>query len=79
MDEEWGKIDLCLDEYLKAHKISRSSLSRKAQIHYKQLLKYCKNDMQKIDLHLVSRICKTINCEISDILIYTPPKSQKSK
>ena len=72
--EEWGRIDLKLDEYLKAHNISRSSLSRNAQVHYKQLLKYCKNDMQKIDLNLLSRICKTINCKIEDILEYFPPK-----
>ena len=76
MSEDWGKIDLKLDEFLKLHNISRSSLSRNGQIHYKQLLKYCNNDMQKIDLNLVARICKTLNCNISDIITYTPPKSK---
>ena len=71
--EDWGRIDLKLDEYLKSHHISRSSVSRNAQVHYKQLLKYCKNDMQKVDLNLLSRICKTINCKIEDILEYFPP------
>ena len=70
--EDWGEVNLKLDEFLKEHKISRSSLSRNAQIHYKQLLKYCNNDMQKVDLHLLARICKTIDCEISDILEYVP-------
>ena len=46
--DDWGEVNLKLDEFLKEHKISRSSLSRNAQIHYKQLLKYCNNDMQKI-------------------------------
>ena len=32
--EDWGKVDLKLDEFLKAHNISRSSLSRNAQIHF---------------------------------------------
>lgn len=77
MEQEWGKIDLHLDEYMKNHKISRSSLSRNAQIHYNQLLKYCKNEMQKIDLNLLARICKTINCEIGDIITYTPPETKK--
>ena len=71
---EWGEVNLKLDEYLKAHNISRSSLSRNAQIHYKQLLKYCNNDMQKVDLNLLARICRTINCEIGDIIEYFPPK-----
>ena len=74
MYEEWGKVDLKLDEFLKSHNISRSSLSRNGQIHYKQLLKYCNNDIQKIDLKLVARICKTLNCNICDIISYTPPK-----
>ena len=72
--EEWGEVNLKLDEFLKTHKISRSSLSRNAQIHYKQLLKYCNNDMKKVDLSLLARICKTINCEIGDIIEYFPPK-----
>lgn len=76
MEEDWGKIDLRLNEYLKENNISRSSLSRNGQIHYKQLLKYCNNDMQKVDLKLLARICKTTNCEIGEILKYTPPKSK---
>ena len=46
--EEWGQVNLKLDEFLKSHKISRSSLSRNGQIHYKQLIKYCNNDMKKV-------------------------------
>ena len=74
--EDWGKVDLRLDEYLKEHNISRSSLSRNGQIHYKQLLKYCRNDMPKVDLNILARICKTINCTIEDILEYTPPVNE---
>ncbi len=74
MEENWGTVDLKLDEYLKKNNISRSSLSRNAQIHYKQLIKYCKNDMQKVDLKLLARICKTVDCEIGDIISYTPPE-----
>ena len=71
--EDWGHVDLKLDEFMKKNNISRSSLSRNAQIHYNQLLKYCKNDMQKVDLNILARICKTINCEIGEIIQYTPP------
>lgn len=76
--DEWGEVNLKLDEFLKKHNISRSSLSRNGQIHYKQLLKYCNNDMEKVDLNLLARICKTIDCEISDIIEYLPPKGKKS-
>lgn len=72
--DDWGKVNLKLDQFLKEHNISRSSLSRNAQIHYKQLLKYCNNDMTKVDLNILARICKTINCKISDILEYESNK-----
>lgn len=72
--EEWGQVNLKLDEFLKSHKISRSSLSRNGQIHYKQLIKYCNNYMKKVDLNILARICRTIDCEISDIIEYDPPK-----
>ena len=71
--EDWGHVDLKLDEFMKKNNVSRSSLSRNAQIHYNQLLKYCRNDMQKVDLNILARICKTINCEIGEIIQYTPP------
>ena len=70
---EWGKVDLILDNYMKENKISRSSLSRNSVIHYAQLLRYCHNEMQKVDLNLLARMCKAMNCEISDILKYNPP------
>ena len=76
---EWGEVNLKLDEFLKKHNISRSSLSRNGQIHYKQLLKYCNNDMQKVDLNLLARICKTVNCEISDIIEYFPPSEENNQ
>lgn len=77
--DEWGEVCLKLDEFLKKNNISRSSLSRNGQIHYKQLLKYCNNDMQKVDLKLLARICKTINCEIGDIIEYLPPVEVNNK
>ena len=29
--------------------------------------------MQKVDLNILARICKTINCEIGEIIEYIPP------
>ena len=72
--EEWGQVNLKLDEFLRSHNISRSILSRIAQIHYVQLLIYCINDIQNVDLNLLARICKTIDCEIGYIIEYLPPK-----
>ena len=77
--EDYGKVDLVLDEYIIEHKVSRTSLSRKADVHYGQLLRYLENKMQKVDLNILSRICKTLNCQVGDIIKYTPPKAKEDE
>lgn len=66
--ESWNKIEIELDEYLKENKISRSSLTRKTGLQYSQILKYCRKDIQRVDLTVLSKICTVLNCNISDIL-----------
>ena len=69
--KDFGKVDMTLDEYLKEHKISRSSLTRKTELQYSQILKYCKNDIQKIDLSILAKLCTVLDCNIEDILRLT--------
>lgn len=72
---DWGKINILLDDYLVSHKISKSKLSKIADLQYTQLQSYCKNEIQRPDLDVLSRICFALECSISDILEYVPPKS----
>lgn len=69
--KDFGKVDMILDEYLKEHKISRSSLTRKTELQYSQVLKYCKNDVQKLDLSILAKLCTVLDCNIEDILKLT--------
>lgn len=69
--KNFGRVDMTLDEYLKEHKISRSSLTRKTELQYGQILKYCKNEVQKIDLSILAKLCTVLDCNIDDILKLT--------
>lgn len=69
--KDFGKVDMTLDEYLREHKISRSSLTRKTELQYSQILKYCKNDVQKLDLSILAKLCTVLDCNIEDILKLT--------
>lgn len=68
---DYGKVDVVLDSYLKSHKISRSSLTRKTELQYSQILRYCRNDVQKLDLAILAKLCTVLDCEIDDILKLT--------
>lgn len=69
--KEFGKVDVILDEYLKKHKISRSSLMRNTELQYSQVLRYCRNDVQKLDLVILAKLCTVLDCDIEDILKLT--------
>ncbi len=66
--QNWNKIEIELDEYIKKNKISRSSLTRNTGLQYSQILKYCRKDIQRIDLTVLAKICTALNCKITDIL-----------
>ena len=68
---DYGRVDVVLDSYLKSHKISRSSLTRKTELQYSQILRYCRNDVQKLDLTILAKLCTVLDCEIDDILKLT--------
>ena len=51
---DWGRCEITLNEYLVQHKISKSKLSRAAEIQYSQLQAYCKNEIQRPDLSVLA-------------------------
>ncbi len=71
---DFGKVDVVLDEYLKTNHISRSSLTRKTELQYSQILRYCRNEVQKLDLDILAKLCTILDCNIEDILKLTKGK-----
>lgn len=71
---DWGTVHFKLDEYVRKNKISKSHLAKLADMQYKQLQLYYKNEIQRPDLFVLARICYVLECQISDIMEYTPPE-----
>lgn len=65
---EYGKIVIKLDDYLKEHKISRSSLSRNGELRYDTILSYCKGEVTRLDTDTLAKMCTALECKISDII-----------
>lgn len=70
---DWGKVNILLEDYLLKHKISKTKLTQVANLQYTQLQAYCKNQIQRPDLEVLARICCALECNITDIISYTPP------
>ncbi|MCI8404487.1 MAG: helix-turn-helix transcriptional regulator [Clostridia bacterium] len=67
-----GKVIITLEEYRLKHNISKNKLAINANVQRTQLQKYLSNDVARIDLGVLARICDYLECEISDILKYIP-------
>ncbi|MDO5602134.1 MAG: helix-turn-helix transcriptional regulator [Oscillospiraceae bacterium] len=74
-DKEYGYVTLTLDTYLKKRNISRYQLLKEADLQPTQLMKYLRGEIQRPDFAVLARICYVLGCQISDILVYTPPRS----
>jgi len=61
-------VRLILDRTLKELKISRYELSKRTGIRYQIIDNYYKNKVVRYDSYILSRICTSLNCSISDIL-----------
>lgn len=67
-------VRLKLNEYLISNKITKYYLSKHSGIQYNIVTKYCKNKVVRYDSALLDKICKTLNCQINDIIEYIPDK-----
>lgn len=64
------RIKLC--ELMGKEKMTRKYLSELTGIRPNTIGDLYKEDVKKIDLNVMNRICKVFNCEIGDLLEYIP-------
>ncbi len=72
MAERYGKIRVRLAELLKKSGISRTKLSQRAEMQTTQLNKYCNNTITRLDTDVLARLCTVLDCEIGDLLEFSP-------
>ena len=74
VDVEYGHTKLKLADIMKEQNISINKLAFRAEMQRTQLKSYVKGDIQRVDLSVLSRLCHALECDITDIIEYIPPK-----
>ncbi len=69
---EYGKINIKLDELLKKSGMSKNKLSHKAELQRSQINGYCNNEITRLDIDVLARICTAMGCKIEDLLEFIP-------
>ncbi len=74
---EYGTIRVKLDELLKESGLSKKNmLSHRAEMQRTQINNYCRNQITRLDIDVLARLCTVLNCEIGDLLEFVPPEEK---
>lgn len=76
IDVDYGHIRIKLADLMEAQNISINKLAFRAEMQRTQLKAYMKEDIQRVDLAVMSRLCYALECDLNDLIEYVPPGSR---
>lgn len=71
---EYGKVDICLKELMEERKITRNYLAKAANTRFEVINKWYRNEVEKLDLDVLARICYVLDCSPDEIIKYNKCK-----
>lgn len=74
VDVDYGHVKIKLAELMAEQNISINKLAFRAEMQRTQLKAYMKEDIQRVDLAVISRLCYALECGLDDLIEYIPPK-----
>ncbi len=63
-------VRLTLHQYLDKHGVTRYELAKRTEIKFQTIDRYYKNRVVRYDNYILDRICKALECTLSDIIEY---------
>lgn len=73
IDVDYGHVRIKLADSMAEQNISINKLAFRAEMQRTQLKAYMKEDIQRIDLAVISRLCYALECDLTDLIEYIPP------
>lgn len=70
MEEDYGYLEIRLNELLKKKGLSKNKLSHKAEMNWKQIDNYCANSHTRLDVYVLCKLCKVLGCGIQDLPVF---------
>lgn len=68
--KEYSRISLNLKEIMDEKNITRNYLTRVSKTRFEVINKWYNNDVEKMDLDILARICYVLECTPADIIKY---------
>ena len=70
---EYGTIRIKLAELLKGSCLSKNMLRHRTEMQRSLINNCCKNQITRLDIDVLARLCTVLNCGIGDLLEFVPP------
>lgn len=77
MEEDYGHLEIRLKELLEEKGLNRYQLSLKAAMNWKQVERYCNNDITRLDTFVLCKLCTVLECSIQDLIVFVPADKKK--
>lgn len=68
--EDYGHLELQIEKLLKERGISKNVICRELGVPRPNFNRYCRNEFQRLDAQLLSKLCAYFDCGIGEILKY---------
>lgn len=75
--DEYGQIIIHLKELIEEKGVSLNQLSFRTEMQRTQLRNYRDNKIQRLDIDILKRLCYVLECDLTDLIEYIPPKTDK--
>lgn len=72
MEENYGHIEIRLKELLEKKGLSKNKLCHKAEMNWQQVDNYCSNEITRLDVFVLCKLCTVLECDIQDLLVFHP-------
>lgn len=74
--QDYGYIHIKLSELIQERDISKNKLCHLAEMERAQLNRFCDGTITRLDTAVLCRLCKALDCSLSDLLEYVPPENK---
>ena len=79
MEENYGHLEIRLAELIEEKGLNRNKVSLKAAMNWRQVDRYCENDITRLDTFVLCKLCTALECEIQDLLVFVPAEKEQGK
>lgn len=79
MEENYGHLEIRLAELIEKKGLNRNKVSLKAAMNWKQVDRYCENDITRLDTFVLCKLCTALECEIQDLLVFVPAEKEQEE